>query len=109
METFTSLLQTYPLLTIYLLAVNTLAFALFFIDKMLAQSSGILRRVPEKTLLLTALFGGSIGAIIGVYLLRHKTKKESFLLTLALILLFHITIFGLLSYLGVRLDYSVPS
>ncbi len=35
-------------------------------------------RIPEATLFLIALLGGSLGSIIGMQLLRHKTKHWYF-------------------------------
>jgi uncharacterized membrane protein YsdA (DUF1294 family) len=35
-------------------------------------------RISEKTLWLVALFGGAIGAVIGMQVYRHKTKHLSF-------------------------------
>ena len=60
----------------YLLAVNILAFALFGIDKQKARRN--LWRIPEKTLLLSAVIGGSVGAILGMRFFHHKTRKPRF-------------------------------
>ena len=46
-----------------LAAVNAAAFVLFMLDKYLASEG--MRRIPESTLLLVALIGGSAGAIAG--------------------------------------------
>ena len=35
-------------------------------------------RVPEKNLLLLAVVGGSVGALLGMYLFRHKTLHRVF-------------------------------
>lgn len=43
-------------------------------------------RIPEKTLFLSAILGGSIGAILGMQLLRHKTRHRSFVLGMPAIL-----------------------
>ncbi|MCA1813362.1 MAG: DUF1294 domain-containing protein [Halobacteriales archaeon] len=42
-----------------------------------------LTRVPERTLLLLALAGGSPGLLLGMLAVRHKTRKAAFLLPLA--------------------------
>ena len=63
---------------LYLLLINALAFALMLIDKQKAKHHRW--RIPEKTLLMTAALGGSIGALAGMYLVRHKTKHLSFTL-----------------------------
>lgn len=66
-----------PLNLIYaLIAVNFIAFALFGIDK--AQAEAGRWRVRERTLLLWAAIGGTLGAYAGRALFRHKTRKASF-------------------------------
>lgn len=61
---------------LYLLLINALAFALMLADKHKARKKRW--RIPERTLMLSALFGGSIGALAGMYLLRHKTRHIKF-------------------------------
>ena len=43
-------------------------------------------RIPEKTLFLSAILGGSIGAIAGMQLFRHKTKHRTFVIGMPVIL-----------------------
>ena len=71
-------------LTCYLLIINLIAFALMGIDKNKARHGEW--RIPEKTLFLSAIFGGSIGAIIGMQAFRHKTKHWYFQYGMPLIL-----------------------
>lgn len=73
------------MLTYYLLAINVLSFALMGIDKAHARRSK--GRIPEKVLFLAAVSCGSIGAIAGMFLFRHKTKHLSFVIGLPVILL----------------------
>jgi uncharacterized membrane protein YsdA (DUF1294 family) len=61
---------------IVLLILNASSFVLFMLDKHLAEERQ--RRIPESTLLLVALIGGSAGAIAGQQYWRHKTQKEPF-------------------------------
>lgn len=68
----------------YLIIINAAAFLLMLIDKQKAKRGKW--RIPEKTLLGTALLGGSIGAILGMNLFRHKTKHPKFSVGLPLIL-----------------------
>lgn len=72
-------------LMIYLLIVNALGFLLMLIDKWKAVHDRW--RIPEKTLFLTAILGGSIGALVGMYLFRHKTKHRSFTIGIPAILI----------------------
>ena len=61
---------------IYLMVINLIAFALMGIDKRRAVRHDW--RIPEKTLFLSAILGGSIGAIAGMQFFRHKTKHWYF-------------------------------
>ena len=73
---------------LYLLIINAAAFLLMLIDKRRAQKNKW--RIPEKTLFLTAILGGSIGALPGMYTFRHKTKHLSFVIGMPIILTAHI-------------------
>ena len=63
---------------IYLFAVNALGLLLMLVDKKKSQKNRW--RIPERTLFLTAVLGGSLGCLMGMYLFRHKTKHMSFTL-----------------------------
>lgn len=60
----------------YLLIINLIGLLIMLIDKRKAKKGSW--RIPEKTLLLVAILGGSIGTMIGMYWFRHKTKKLRF-------------------------------
>ena len=64
------------ILLAYLALVNLLTFVLYGVDKRKAQKGAW--RVPEKTLLLLPLLGGSVGGILGMQTFRHKTKHWYF-------------------------------
>ncbi len=68
----------------YLIIINIVAFFLMGIDKKKAQVGAW--RIPEKTLFLSAILGGSIGAICGMQLFRHKTRHKSFVIGMPAIL-----------------------
>ena len=74
----------------YLLAVNILAFVLFGIDKQKACHN--LWRIPEKTLLLSALIGGSAGAIFGLQFFHHITRLPKFAIGVPVILVVEIVV-----------------
>ena len=75
---------------VYLLAINLIGLLVMYIDKKKAQYGRW--RIPEKTLLIIALLGGSIGTISGMYLFRHKTQKLKFTLGFPTILISEIVI-----------------
>lgn len=60
----------------YLILVNIIAFAAFGIDKRKAVKHKY--RISEATLLGLALIGGSAGALAGMHLFHHKTRKPLF-------------------------------
>jgi len=75
---------------IYLLAVNAVGFAVMLYDKYLARNN--LWRIPETTLFGIAAIGGSVGCLIGMYTVRHKTKHLSFTLGIPAILIVQIAL-----------------
>ena len=76
------------LILLYLLIVNAIAFLLMLVDKQKARKK--LWRIPESTLLLSAVLGGSIGSLAGMYTFRHKTKHLKFTLGVPAILIVQI-------------------
>lgn len=76
------------LILLYLLIVNAVSFLLMLVDKQSARKK--LWRIPESTLLLSAAIGGSIGALAGMYIFRHKTKHLKFTLGVPAILMVQI-------------------
>ena len=81
-------------LVCYLIAVNVLAFALMGIDKYKAKKRAF--RIPEATLFIVAIIGGSIGSIIGMYAFRHKTRHWYFVYGMPAILILQILLIALL-------------
>ena len=71
-------------LLVYLLIINAAGFILMLVDKIKAKKN--LWRIPEATLFLVAAIGGSIGSLLGMYAVRHKTKHIKFILGMPLIL-----------------------
>ncbi len=74
----------WPLVGGYLALVNLWAFALMGIDKRKAKKKGA-RRIRERTLFLSALLGGGLGACLGMWVFRHKTKHWYFVVGMPLI------------------------
>ncbi|MBQ3095586.1 MAG: DUF1294 domain-containing protein [Clostridia bacterium] len=68
-----------------LFLLNLVTYIVYAADKRRARKHR--RRVPEKTLLLLAAFGGSVGALIAMYTLRHKTLHKKFTLGVPAILI----------------------
>ena len=83
-------------LLIWVLAWTLIAFALMGVDKWKARHDSW--RIPEKTLFLSAILGGSVGALAGMYLFHHKTKHLSFTVGMPLILAVQIVLVLLLAF-----------
>ena len=83
----------------WLVIINLTAFAIFGIDKKRAKKGQW--RIPEKTLFLSAILGGSIGAILGMYIFHHKTKHWYFQFGIPAIMIIQIAAVYWLSQKGV--------
>lgn len=75
---------------IYLAVINVMTFFLYGIDKWKAKRSKW--RVKESTLIWLSVFGGSIGAWLGMKAWHHKTQHKKFKYGIPFILLAQITI-----------------
>ena len=78
------------LLLAYFTAVNLTGLFLMGLDKYRAKKH--LWRIPESTLFIIAIIGGSIGSIIGMYAFRHKTRHWYFAYGMPAILLLQIAL-----------------
>ena len=74
----------------YLAIVNVITFIVYGIDKLKAKKAKW--RIPESTLLLLAIVGGSIGAWCGVKIWHHKTLHKKFKYGIPLIIAIQITV-----------------
>ena len=69
-------MTAWKLFAAFLLLMSVVTFALYGIDKSKAKRGAW--RTKEKTLLLCGVFGGAVGAILGMKTFRHKTKHWYF-------------------------------
>ena len=81
---------------IYLGIMNLVAFLVMGIDKLKAKRRGF--RVPEAILFLLAIAGGSIGAILAMYIFRHKTRHHSFTIGMPVILVLQLILAAFLYF-----------
>ena len=79
----------------YLIVINVVTFLVYGIDKWKAKQSKW--RIPEATLLLLAVIGGSVGAWLGMKTWHHKTMHKKFKYGLPLIILVQIALIALTS------------
>ena len=76
------------ILLVYLVIINILGFAMMGIDKKKAKKRSF--RIPEASLFIIAVIGGSLGTIAGMYFFRHKTRHWYFVYGMPAILILQI-------------------
>ncbi len=91
------------LLLSYFIGVNLIGFAMMGIDKYKAKKRAF--RIPEATLFIVAIIGGSIGSILGMYTFRHKTRHRSFVYGMPFILVLQIAL--IIALLNAPVEISV--
>lgn len=76
--------EVYTSIAIYLAVINLAGFVSMAVDKSKARRNKW--RIPEATLFLFAIFGGSVGSLLGMRVFRHKTQKPRFYIGIPIIL-----------------------
>ena len=70
----TSGIEMTEALLYYLIVINVVTFLIYGIDKWKAKQGSW--RISEATLLILAVIGGSIGALLGMKIWHHKTMHK---------------------------------
>ncbi len=76
--------------------MSVVSFTAYGLDKRRSENGS--RRVPEQTLHILALLGGWPGALLGQRQFRHKTKKLCFLIVFWCIVVLHVAVVGIATY-----------
>lgn len=87
---FWEFFSKHKILIVYCVIINFVAFATFAVDKINACEGHT--RIRIITLLALAFAGGSVGALLGMYLLRHKTKQDYFTVGIPLIMVMQVVV-----------------
>jgi uncharacterized membrane protein YsdA (DUF1294 family) len=82
----------------YLVTINAITFLTYGIDKLKAMKNKW--RIPEATLLLLAVTGGSLGAFLGMVVWHHKTMHKKFKYGIPLIIVLQLGLFLYLSQIA---------
>ena len=77
-------------LLLYLILINVVSFVLFAVDKKKAKRGAW--RIKERTLIFFSFIGGSLGSILSMLIMRHKTQKLKFTLLVPLSFIIHVII-----------------
>ena len=87
---FWEFFATHQLLLWYLVAINVITLVFFAVDKIRAIENKW--RIRIITLLGLAFIGGSLGAIIAMYVFRHKTQTDYFTVGVPLIIIMQVVV-----------------
>lgn len=79
----------------YILMCSILTFLVFGLDKYFAMYQK--RRIPENILIAMAAIGGSIGALLAMFIFRHKTHKYFFTIGVPMIMICQLIFFILVN------------
>ena len=75
--------------------VNLIAFLIMFLNKKKATKQGV-ERISEVMLFFIAIFFGALGVYLGMFILRHKTRKWYFMMGIPLLIVQNIAFLYLL-------------
>ncbi len=90
-------------LIVYYVMINLIGFAMMGIDKLKAKKRAW--RIPESTLFVIAIIGGSLGTTIGMHLFHHKTRHWYFLYGMPAIFCLQAAILVVLMYLPIEFTF----
>lgn len=96
-------MNSFDIIILYVVAVNVVSFLMMGIDKRKAVKRAF--RIPESTLFVLAIIGGSIGAIAGMHLFRHKTRHWYFLYGMPVILALQIILILAVLFSPIELNF----
>lgn len=77
-------MNSFDFIILYAVTVNLVSFITMGVDKRKARKRAF--RIPEATLFVLAIIGGSLGSVIGMHLFHHKTRHWYFLYGMPVIL-----------------------
>ena len=78
------------ILYFYVAAINVVTFFVYGLDKSKAKARQW--RIPEAQLIFLAVIGGSVGALLGMRIFHHKTRKPKFRIGIPVILIIQLII-----------------
>ena len=90
----------YEFFAIYLILINLISILICIYDKWAAKNDKW--RIPEKSLFMFTLLGGSIGMYFTMLKIRHKTLHTRFMVGIPFIIVFQIIFILFIIYLTVN-------
>lgn len=96
-------MNSFDFIILYVAVVNVISFIVMGVDKRRAVKRAF--RVPESTLFVLAIIGGSIGSIAGMHLFHHKTRHWYFLYGMPVILTLQIILILAVIFSPIELNF----
>ena len=96
-------MNSFDFIILYIAAVNVISFVMMGVDKRRAVKRAF--RIPESTLFVLAIIGGSLGSIIGMHLFHHKTRHWYFLYGMPVILALQIILILAVLFSPIELNF----
>ncbi len=98
-----TIMNSFDFIILYIAAVNVISFIVMGVDKRRAVKRAF--RIPESTLFVLAIIGGSIGSIAGMHLFHHKTRHWYFLYGMPVILALQILLVLAVVFSPIELNF----
>ena len=74
---------------IYIAIISFISIIVCIYDKIVSKRNRVELRVPEKTLIILSLLGGSVAMYLTMQMIRHKTKHAKFMIGIPIIIILH--------------------
>ena len=79
--------MTEKYIAVYLIVISFISIVICIYDKLISKKNRVEWRVPEKTLLLLSVIGGSVAMYVTMQIVHHKTKHAKFMIGIPVIIL----------------------
>lgn len=96
-------MNSFDLILSYAVMINLISLIMMAVDKRKAQKRAF--RIPEATLFVLALIGGSLGSVIGMHLFHHKTRHWYFLYGMPVILAIQVILILAVVFSPIELNF----
>lgn len=96
-------MNSFDIILLYIVVINLISLIVMGIDKRKARKRAF--RIPEATLFVLAIIGGSLGSVIGMHLFHHKTRHWYFLYGMPAILALQIILVLAVVFSPIELNF----
>ena len=88
------------ILIAYIAIISLISIIVCIYDKKISKKNRVELRIPEKTLMILSVLGGSVAMYITMLLIRHKTKHFKFMFGIPAIIVVQTAAIFALKYFG---------